>query len=180
MRRTIATVAGLMFGILGVAAVSWGQNAENTKRFDGQESAFLRDAVQEDIFMERLGQYAAEHAATEEVKRLGKQEATDHQADREQIQQLAKDHGLDLMGHDADLTPQQKTVYDRLITKAGKDFDKDYTKLAVAEHNRLIAEYQRERDHAADVVIREYAGRQVDGLKHHLQMSEDAQKLVWN
>jgi putative membrane protein len=172
--------AGLMFGVLGIAAVSWGGNAENTKRFDAQETVFLRDAVQEDIFMERLGQYAAEHAATEEVKGLGKQMATDHQADREQIQQLAKDHGLDLTGHDADLTPQQKTIYDRLTAKAGKDFDKDYTKLAVAEHNRLIPEYERERDHAVDVAIREYAGKQVDGLKHHLQMSQDAQKLVWS
>jgi putative membrane protein len=66
-----------------------------------------------------------------------------------------------------------------LSTKAGRDFDKEYTKLLVAEHNRIVATYQRERDHAADVAVREYAGKQVEGLQHHLQMSKDAQKVAW-
>jgi putative membrane protein len=167
-----------VFAIVALGRVSLAQNSENTKTLDGQESAFLRDAVQSDVFMERLGQYAAEHAATDEVKKMGKQLATDHQADREQIQQLAKDHGVDLKGHDGDLTPAQKAVYDRMTAKAGKDFDREFTKLAIAEHNRMIPEYTRERDHARDVAVREYAGKALTGLEDHLKMSKDAQKLI--
>jgi putative membrane protein len=179
MKHRILLGAGALIAVVAICQLARAQNAENTKRFDAQESAFLRQAAQEDVFEQRFGQYAAEHAATEEVKQLGKQMATDHQADLKVIAQLAQDHGLDLQGHDNDITPEQKTIYDRITSKAGKDFDKEYTKLMVAEHSRVVALYSRERDHATDVAVREYAGKQVDGLKHHLDMSKDAQKVAW-
>jgi len=179
MRSGIMLTAVAVMAVITMGGIAKAQNGENTKRLDSQESTFLRDAAQEDIFMIRLGQYAADHAAMDDVKKLGRQMATDHQADLKQIEQLAKDHGVDLTGHDADLTVEQKTLYGQLTAKAGKDFDKDYTKLVVAHHNRMIGEYERERDHATDVAIREYAGKQVDGLQNHLKMSKDAEKLAW-
>ena len=177
--RRFAIGAATFAAVALMGQMALAQNGENTKKLDGQEATFLRTAAQDDVFEQRLGQYAAEHAGTDEVKQLGRQMATDHEADLKQIEQLAKDHGVDLMGHDSEISPQQKTVYDRLSTKAGRDFDKEYTKLLVAEHNRIVATYQRERDHAADVAVREYAGKQVEGLQHHLQMSKDAQKVAW-
>lgn len=179
MKRHLAAGVAIFVAAIATGQFAFAQNGENTKKFDAQESAFLRSAAQDDVFEQRLGQYAAEHAATDDVKTLGRQMATDHQADLKMIEQMAQDHGLDLTMHDQDLTPQQKEVYDRLTAKAGKDFDKDYTKLMVSEHNRIIGQYERERDHAADVAVREYAGKQVEGLQHHLQMSKDAQKVAW-
>ena len=179
MKPAMLVKTASVFAIMAIGGIVGAQTGENTKPLDAQESAFLRGAVQDDVFMERLGQYAADHAATDEVRRLGRQMATDHKADREQIQQLAKDHALNLTGHDADLTPSQQAVYDRLTTKPGKDFDKDYTKVAVAEHNKMVGEYERERDHAADVAVREYAGKELGGLHDHLKMSENAEKVAW-
>jgi putative membrane protein len=179
MKRHFAVGAMLCAAMVLSGVTAWAANGENTKKLDSQEEAFLRTAAQDDIFEERLGQYAADHAALEETKQFGKQMATDHRADLEQIEQLAKDHGVNLMTHDNDLTPQQKTIYDRLTSRPGKDFDKEYTKLALAEHNRMISLYQRQRDHAADADIREYAGKQVTGLEHHKQMATDAQKAAW-
>lgn len=179
MKRHFALGAAVMVASMMGGITAWGANGENTKPLDSQETAFLRTAAQDDVFEERLGQYAAEHAALDETKQLGKQMATDHEADLKQIEQLAKDHGVDLAGHDNDLTPQQKTIYDRLTAKAGKDFDKDYTKLMLAEHNRMISAYQRERDHAADVDVREYAGKVVPTLEQHKKMATDTQKAAW-
>lgn len=179
MKRHFALGATLFVATVLAAVNAWAVNGENTKKLDSQEEAFLRTAAQDDVFEVRLGEYAAEHAALTETKQFGKQMATDHEADLKQVEQLAKDHGVDMAGHDNDLTPQQKTLYDRLTTKAGKNFDKDYTKLALAEHNRMISLYQRQRDHAADVDIREYAGKTVPSLEQHKQMATDTQKAAW-
>jgi putative membrane protein len=179
MKRHFALRAMLFAATVFASAAAWAANGENTKKLDSQEEAFLRSAAQHDVFEERLGQYAAEHAALDETKQFGKQMATDHEADLKQIEQLAKDHGVDLKTHDNDLTPQQKTIYDRLTSKAGKNFDKDYTKVALAQHNQMISLYQRQRDHASDVAIREYAGKTEPTLEQHKKMAANAEKAAW-
>jgi putative membrane protein len=179
MKRHFALGATLFVATVLAGVTAWAANGENTKKLDSQEEAFLRTAAQDDVFEVRLGEYAAEHGALEETKQFGKQMATDHEADLKKVEQLAKDHGVDLSGHDNDLTPQQKTLYDRLTSKAGKNFDKDYTKLALAQHNQMIPLYQRQRDHAADVDIREYAGKTVPSLEQHKKMATDTEKAAW-
>lgn len=173
----------LLMGAAVLAAVSigtvWGDSDEHTKRFDSQESAFLRDAAQTDVFEERLGQYAADHASMDETKQLGRQMASDHEADLKNIEQLASDHGMDLKKRDNDLSPQQKETYDHLTAKSGMAFDKDYTKLALAEHNRLIPLYMREKDLAADVSVREYADKALEMLRRHKDMASQAEKDAW-
>lgn len=179
MKHQLVLGGAFLAAVVGIGSASQAQNAENTKRLDSQESAFLRSAAQDDIFEERLGQYAADHAATDQTKQLGRQMATDHEADLKMIEQLAQDHGLDLTKHDSDLSPQQKIIYDAMTSKAGKDFDKDYTKKMLAEHNRMLSLYQRERDHAADVAVREYAGKGVTMIESHKKMAADAEKEAW-
>jgi putative membrane protein len=176
-RKTVLGGAIMLVTAMGMTV--WGQNEENTKKFDSQESAFLRQAAQEDTFEQRIGQYAAEHAATDAVRELGRQMSTDHHSDLAKLEQMAQDHGLVLMGHDEGLTPQEQTIYNQLTSKSGKDFDKDYTKLMVARHNEQIAIYTREHDHAADVAVRDYADKGLSMLKDHLKMAEHAQSVAW-
>lgn len=179
MKRHVALGMMIFCAAVAFGSTAWAVNGENTKKLDSQEEAFLRQAAQDDILEQRLGQYASEHAALDDTKQLGRQMATDHQADLQEVERIAKDHGVDLSGHDNELTPAQKTIYDRMTTRAGRDFDKEYTKLMLAEHNRMISLYQRQRDHAADVDVREYAGKTVPTLEQHKKMSTETQKTAW-
>lgn len=177
MKRHVAMGAALFVAAVSMAP-AWAENGE--QRFDSQESAFLRDAAQSDVFQERLGQYAADHAAMDEVKQLGRQMAADHEADLKNIEQLASEHGLDLMKHDNDLSPQQKETYDRLTSMHGVGFDKEYTKLELSTHNRLISEYMRERDLAAHQPVKDYADQALPTLQNHKKMVTDAEKHAWS
>lgn len=176
MKRHVAIGAGLFVAAISIAP-AWAANGE--KRFDSQESAFLRDAAQSDVFEERLGQYAADHAAMDEVKQLGRQMAADHEADLKNIEQLASEHGLDLTKHDTDLSPQQKATYDKLTSLHGVAFDKEYTKLELSVHNRQISQYMRERDLAADQAVKDYADKALPTLQEHKKMAVEAQKHAW-
>jgi putative membrane protein len=179
MKRHHLALAAAFLAASFTVGSAFGQNGEETKKLDSQESAFLRQAAQEDVFEMRLGQYAAKHAEIDDTKQLGRQMATDHEADLKKIEQVAKDHGVDLKTHDNDLTPQQKMIYDTMTSKAGKNFDKDYTKLVLAHHNESIPLYMRERDNAADVSVREYAKGLVPTLESHKKMATEAQKKAW-
>jgi putative membrane protein len=179
MKRHHLVMAAAVLAASFSVGPAFGQNGENTKKLDSQETAFLRSAAQEDVFEMRLGQYAANHAETDDTKQLGKQMAADHEADLKKIEQLSQDHGVDMKTHDNDLTPQQKTIYDTMTSKAGKNFDKDYTKLVLAHHNESISLYMRERDNAADVAVREYAKDTVPSLESHKKMATEAQKKAW-
>ena len=177
MKRHLVTGAALFMAAVSLAP-AWAENGE--KRFDSQESAFLRDAAQSDVFEERMGEYAANHAALDDVKQLGRQMVADHHADLKTIEQLASEHGLDLMKHDADLSPQQKETYDKLSSLHGVAFDKEYTKLELSVHNRQISEYQRERDLAADPAVRDYAAKMLPTLEEHKKMADEAEKKAWS
>lgn len=177
MKRHVAMGAALFVAAVSVAPAF---AEDGLKRFDSQESAFLRDAAQSDVFEERLGQYAADHAAMDEVKQLGRQMAADHEADLKNIEQLASEHGLQLTKHDRDLSPQQKETYDRLTSLRGAGFDKEYTKLELSVHNRQISEYMRERDLAADQAVKDYAANALPSLQEHKKMATDAERHAWS
>lgn len=177
MKRQIALGAALLVAAVSVNAVKADEG--KMKKFDSQESAFLRDAAQSDVLEIRLGQYAADHAAIDDVKQLGRQMATDHEADLKMIEQLAVDHGLDLDKRDQELSPQQKETYDRLTSLHGVAFDKEYTKQELSEHNRLIPEYKREHDLASDPAVKEYADKALPMLEQHKKMASDAESKAW-
>lgn len=177
MKRHFAIGTALFAAAVSIAP-ALAENGE--KRFDSQESAFLRDAAQSDVFEERMGQYAADHAAMDEVKQLGRQMAVDHEADLKNIEQLASEHGLDLMKHDTEISPQQKETYDRLTSLHGVAFDKEYTKLELSVHNRQISEYMRERDLAADEAVKDYAAKTLPSLQEHKKMATEAEKHAWS
>lgn len=178
MKRNILLGSAVIAAAMSMGRISSAADPD-TNKFDPQESVFLRTAAQNDLFEERLGNYAAEHAATDRVKDLGKHMASEHEADLKEIERISEGHNVNLVAHDQKLTPQQQTIYDRLTTKAGVNFDKEYTKLLVAQHNTDLGMYKRERDRAADVAVREYAGKAATTLEDHLKQAKEAEKVVW-
>ena len=166
----------MLVAVLALGGVSWA--ADNPKNLSPQETVFLRQQAQNDLLMQRLGDYATNNAATVQVRDLGKKIAADHRVDLKNLQNFGKDHNLSLPEHD-DLTLEQKGVYDRLTTKHGLDFDRAYTKWLAQQYATTIKQYERERDRAEDIVVRDYARNALSDLQKHQQEARDAEKAVW-
>ena len=175
LRTTTATVC-LVALLMTTSAVSLAQ--QEPRKLDSQESAFLRQRAQDDVFMWRLAEYAATHAATDRVKQLGKEIAKERRDDLRDIQQFSENHQTNIE-QPKDLDLKQKTLYDRLTSKSGIDFDREYTKLLVQDYSTAIPQYERERDRAATPEVRDYANRQLTRLQDHLNQAKDAEKDVW-
>lgn len=174
MKRQITLGVAMFIGVLALASVSFAAD----KPFDSTDEGFLKDTAQRDLLMIKLGEYASQHAETETVRDLGRKVAEDHRQNRQQVLDLARDNKTDLHQNEK-LLPTQQEYYDMITRKAGIAFDKDYTKWLVAQHMEEIKQFQLERDHAHDVVVREYAAKTLPTLEEHLKSAREAQKKVW-
>jgi predicted outer membrane protein len=176
MRRSIAVASGAVFFVLAFTVPTGAQDRK--EGLDPQEQVFLRQRAQDDVFMWKLGEYAAAHAESDHVKKLGQAIVEERRTDLRDIQQLAKDHDFNLE-QPRDLTVPQRTVYGQLTSQGGINFDKGYTKLLAQQYGTEIPQYERERDHARHVEVREFAGKNIQMLKDHQREARDAEKAVW-
>lgn len=176
MKSSIVWTGGAMLLAFALAAPAWAQ--EKKEKLDPQEEVFLKQRSQDDLFMWRMGEYAAAHAESDRVKKLGQAIVEERRTDLRDLQQIAKNHDFNLE-EPKDLTVPQRTVYGQLTSQAGVNFDKGYTKMLVQEYGTQIPAYERERDHARHVDVREFAGKNLQLLKDHQQESRDAEKAVW-
>jgi hypothetical protein len=69
MRRSIAVASGAVLLVLAFTVPAWAQDRK--EGLDSQEQVFLRQRAQDDVFMWKLGEYAAAHAESDHVKKLG-------------------------------------------------------------------------------------------------------------
>lgn len=170
----------LGFAVLAacVIAPSIASAEDNRKPLSATDAAFLRQRAQDDVFMWRLGEYAASHGSTVQVRDLGKEISKTRQDDLRDIQQFNEDHRANLQ-QPKDLNVQQKTLYDRLTASSGLNFDKQYTKLLATELSKELAQYERMRDRASDPAVRDYAAKMASKVKEELQKAHDAEKTVW-
>jgi len=78
----------------------------------------------------------------------------------ERLRRLARDENVDLGKFDK-LAPSDQAVYDRLTSKKGVDFDRDFTKLVIARHEEMIHQFELQRDHSHDAAVKEYASSEL-------------------
>src|SRR5947209_3377440 len=125
MRRQV-TLAVALF----VAAVAMGRVASAAPPTENRDAGFLKTVAEAELFEQKIGQYAADHGVTQEVKDVGRRLADDHRKSDEKLRKLARDENVDLSKFDR-LSPSDQTVYNRLTAMRGVDFDREFTKLTI-------------------------------------------------
>lgn len=174
MKRQITLALATFIAAVAMGRISFAADPA----FDARDEGFLHETANRQLLMVRLGDYAAKHAESTDVKRLG-QEVAQQQGDaRQEAMNLAKEHQTDLHINEK-LLPTQKEYYDRLTKKGGINFDKDYTKWLVAQYTQEIKQYQLERDHAHADAVREYASKMLPQLQSQLTKVRQVEKQVW-
>jgi len=157
------------------AAAQTGSNESGTasgKQSAGMgdtDSTFVKKAAQGGLAEVELGQLATQKASSEEVKKFGQRMVDDHTKANEQLKQVAAEKNIDV--------PQQLDAKDK-ATKAhleklsGQQFDRLYMKDMVRDHQKDVAEFERESKIAKDPAIKNFAQQTLPILKDHLKEAE--------
>jgi putative membrane protein len=133
------------------------------------EHNFLVEAYSGTKMEIQLGNYAASNAGSSAVKEFGRMMVQDHTKSDSAITVIARVKAIvipNVPGND-----HQQHI-DELTKKKGAEFDKDYMKMMVEDHEEDIEKFEEASKTALDEDIRKFAANTLPVLRKHLDAAK--------
>jgi putative membrane protein len=147
------------------------QKADTSKALKtiDDDSKFVVKATSGVTMETKLGQYAAEHAVSADVKMFGENMVKDHSKDKAALKLLATQKNITVPTEPGE--DFQKHI-NEITSKKGAEFDKAYMSFMVGDHKEDISEFEKEAKDGQDADIKAFASKGVPVLQHHLGMAK--------
>ncbi len=129
-----------------------------------QDQKFVQDAAKGGMMEIRMGQLGLERGASPAVKALSQHLVNDHTAANNELAALAKQKGFALPGGD----DAQMAASMPFAKKSGDDFDKAFARTAVEDHQKDIAEFEKEASSGNDPDLKNWASKTLPTVRAHL------------
>jgi putative membrane protein len=136
-----------------------------------QDRKFVQDAAKGGMMEVHMGQLGLERGSSPAVKSLSQHLVNDHTAANQELTALAKQKGVSLPGDDAQMAASMP-----FATKSGDDFDKAFARTAVEDHQKDIAEFEKEARSGNDPDLKNWASKTLPTLRAHLTEAQALSK----
>lgn len=133
---------------------------------------FMMKAAQGGMAEVELGKLAASKAQSADVKSFGQKMVTDHSKANDELKAVAAKKSVTLP---TDVNAEQKAEMDKLSKLSGAEFDKEYVKMMVEDHEKDVADFEKESSSGADADVKAFATKTLPTLKSHLEMIKGIQ-----
>jgi putative membrane protein len=161
----VALTAGGLF-VLASARAADESKTDTPSKLSRTDRKFVKQAYKGGMEEVENGKMAKEKAKDDATKNVAERMITDHTKVNEELLNIAKEENLDL-----------SKVHTKPATISGDNFDKEYLTMLKADHEKDIAEFEKEANDAKageDRDVPAFAKKTLPTLKEHLQMVEDA------
>ncbi|MCA1593397.1 MAG: DUF4142 domain-containing protein [Acidobacteria bacterium] len=136
----------------------------------GGDLAFMNDAAPGGMAEVELGRLASKQAASRDVKAFAERMMADHSKAGEELKALAQRKKVVLP---PDVLPKHKEAMAKLSKLSGAEFDKEYVKAMVEDHEKDVTAFEAEAKGAIDSDVKAFAEKTLPTLKMHLQIIHD-------
>jgi putative membrane protein len=163
---------GLFAGMVMSGSVALADDSPtrpSAERYENGDQEFLEQALGVNQLELQLGQAAAERATTSEVKSMGQKMVQKHTELGQQLAALARQSGG---SGNAQLSPEQRSTFDRVTSQSGSAFDSVFKEVVGAGHVKELAMYEREVSRATNPKLRELAQGRVTKLQQTVAQAE--------
>ena len=116
----------------------------------------------------KLAQLGVDNARAKEVKEFAQMLVKEHRAINAELKQEALEKGIMLPGD----CQSCQSKYNQLAALKGKDFDKKFAEIMIADHKEAIAKFLNESGTGQDAHFKEWASIKLPMLERHLEMAE--------
>ena len=140
-------------------------NANMSSNVSSADKEFINKAAEGGMAEVKLGELAASKAQSPEVKAFGQRMVVDHGKANTDLKALAAEKNVTLP---ADVNSEQKAMYDKLSKLSGAEFDKEYVKGMVEDHEKDVAEFKKESTGADGSEVKAFAAKTLPTLESHL------------
>lgn len=135
------------------------------RQLSDQDRKFVLEARPMGLAEVKMSQLARDYAAHSEVRQFAARMIEDHtDANRRLMQILRKTDIQPPSEPDA----EHQEIMDQLYELEGEDFDKEYVRTQVQDHEHHVQLYEREAEKGEDPEIKEFAKGCVPILQRHL------------
>lgn len=138
-------------------------------QFSEKDWKFITEAARGGMAEVELGQLAKDKASDPNIKSFGDKMVADHKKANDELKQIVARKGATLP---ANLTHHDTRMVDRLQKATGADFDKEYAKAMVKDHETDVKEFEKAAQSADDPDIKAFAQKTLPTLQEHLKMAE--------
>lgn len=132
----------------------------------GPDALFVKTAASDGLAEVKLGQLAAEKAASADVKDFGSMMVADHGKANDELKALATAKGLEIPG---ELDQKHQGAHDKLAKLSGAEFDKAYVAEMLKGHKKAVAEFEKAAKSAKDAEVKAFAEKTLPTLHQHLE-----------
>jgi putative membrane protein len=134
-----------------------------------QDTNFLMEAAIGGMMEVELGRIAARQGNSDAVKQFGQRMVDDHSQANTELMQLASSKGVTLP---TQLDEKHRDEITKMSKMSGAEFDRAYSKMMVSDHNKDVAEFQKESTKGADAYVKAFAAKTLPTLQEHLQLAK--------
>jgi putative membrane protein len=159
MRRTILMAVSLASLIAGPAFAD----------LVGPDRDFATRAGQASISEVQDAQWAERNAGSQQVKDFAQMLIKDHTNASADLKRIAQQQNFSLPPLPA---TGQQDMRGKLKDLSGSVFDKAYLQYEIDRHQQDIAAFQQEAQTGKDEALRQFAGKYLPVLRHHLEMAQ--------
>jgi putative membrane protein len=138
-----------------------------------KDAEFLVEASGINLEEIKLGELAQERGTLADVKDLGKMMVKEHKQAQDELQKLADSKSIIIP---VTLTEDGQDAFDKLNSKTGKDFDKEYCDMMVKGHEKAIDKFEKAASDGNDADVRNWASSMLPGLQGHLDHAKMCQE----
>lgn len=154
-------VLGMLF-LLAVALNSYTDAA-------GKQYTFVTLAGQAGMAEIALANMALSKSQNEDVRQFAQAMIRDHSSAGDELKTLAATKTYEFP---ADVNETQKAIEENLSRLPSAAFDKEYVKVAVADHSAAVGLFSAEAKSGADPEMKAWAARTLPVIKMHLEKAE--------
>jgi putative membrane protein len=161
-------VAGTFIALNGATA----QQHETTSASDVR---FAKEAAIGGMEEVELGKLATQKGQNDKVKQFGQRMIDDHTKAGDQLKAIASKHNITLP---AALDAKHQATVDKFSKMSGSEFDRAYMKDMVKDHQKDIAEFQKQADNGSNSDLKNFASSTLPTLQEHLRLAQEANNIV--
>ena len=133
-------------------------------------SSFVSEAAEGGMAEVQLAGLAIARSQNPEIKNFAQRMIDDHSKANDELRPIAASKSIILP---KDLGANEKSLSDKLSKLSGAEFDKEYVKAMVEDHEKDVKAFQAQAQNGTDAEIKAFAAKTLPTLQEHLQMIQN-------
>ena len=136
---------------------------------------FVKQATIGGLMEVELGRYAEQNASNPRVKNFGAMMVRDHTKGNEELKSIATGKRLEVPSA---IDNQHMNDINELEQIKGTEFDSEYIKDMVDDHEKDVSEFKNQAENGKDAEIKSFASRTLPILQAHLDSAKNIRNAI--